>query len=399
MALPAHYRSPLLWPEIVEASFAVSFCQDHTFASATVQIPELSRFASTTSSWRLGIVPVAASGGDGAPCYVPHVWPPSSKLTLSVNECAVDSVPHSFYNPRAARTYSVVDITELAKASKTKDCMQISIEVAPNTEYNSVFLVTQCRRRDLNALVEEVKRRCAEEPTRSTEGAVHSGDVRKRGREETFDFPSSSDDDDEGVARKGDNAPRTSTRSKEAAEALAVGSVDVSLRCPLSFHRIRLPAKGRDCTHDACFDLSTYLINSHSVHAWNCPVCGGAVYFKDLVICAWFQSILRSLDGVTIDECDRVRVFPDKSWERSTHASSNSSGTDHTSEVAVRKKSSPHIAHTSMVGQPTGCAPPSRTVVPAAVPPSLVSHSSVSRGQPPTQNAQGEDDDDCIIIE
>jgi len=36
-------------------------------------------------------------------------------------------------------------------------------------------------------------------------------------------------------------------------------AIKVSLKCPITFRRITLPARGHECKHIQCFDLESYL--------------------------------------------------------------------------------------------------------------------------------------------
>ena len=47
----------------------------------------------------------------------------------------------------------------------------------------------------------------------------------------------------------------------------------VSLRCPLTFKRISVPARGHDCRHTQCWDLESYLKLNCEKGLWKCPVC------------------------------------------------------------------------------------------------------------------------------
>lgn len=49
--------------------------------------------------------------------------------------------------------------------------------------------------------------------------------------------------------------------------------LQVSLKCPITFKRITLPARGHDCKHIQCFDLESYLQLNCERGAWRCPVC------------------------------------------------------------------------------------------------------------------------------
>lgn len=50
-------------------------------------------------------------------------------------------------------------------------------------------------------------------------------------------------------------------------------SLKVSLKCPITFKRIVLPARGQECKHIQCFDLESYLQVNSERGTWRCPVC------------------------------------------------------------------------------------------------------------------------------
>ena len=50
-------------------------------------------------------------------------------------------------------------------------------------------------------------------------------------------------------------------------------AIKISLKCPITFKRITLPARGHDCKHIQCFDLESYLQMNCERGAWRCPVC------------------------------------------------------------------------------------------------------------------------------
>ena len=56
-------------------------------------------------------------------------------------------------------------------------------------------------------------------------------------------------------------------------EGVEQTSQKVSLRCPLTFKRISLPARGHECRHIQCFDLESYLKLNCEKGLWKCPVC------------------------------------------------------------------------------------------------------------------------------
>jgi SUMO ligase MMS21 Smc5/6 complex component len=50
-------------------------------------------------------------------------------------------------------------------------------------------------------------------------------------------------------------------------------ALKVSLKCPITFKKINLPARGHDCKHIQCFDLESYLQLNCERGSWRCPVC------------------------------------------------------------------------------------------------------------------------------
>lgn len=50
-------------------------------------------------------------------------------------------------------------------------------------------------------------------------------------------------------------------------------ALKVSLKCPITFKKITLPARGHECKHIQCFDLESYLQLNCERGSWRCPVC------------------------------------------------------------------------------------------------------------------------------
>lgn len=50
-------------------------------------------------------------------------------------------------------------------------------------------------------------------------------------------------------------------------------TLNVSLKCPITFKRISLPARGHECRHLTCFDLESYLQMNCERGNWRCPLC------------------------------------------------------------------------------------------------------------------------------
>lgn len=89
------------------------------------------------------------------------------------------------------------------------------------------------------------------------------------------------------------------------------GPSRISLKCPISFSRIKIPVKGHTCKHLQCFDFNNYVnINSRRPQ-WRCPHCSQSVCFHDIRI---DQSMVKVLKEVG-EDISYVKISADGSWE------------------------------------------------------------------------------------
>eukprot|EP01063_Lacrimia_lanifica_P007855 TRINITY_DN15036_c0_g1_i2.p1 TRINITY_DN15036_c0_g1~~TRINITY_DN15036_c0_g1_i2.p1 ORF type:complete len:817 (+),score=260.43 TRINITY_DN15036_c0_g1_i2:114-2564(+) len=58
----------------------------------------------------------------------------------------------------------------------------------------------------------------------------------------------------------------------------------VTLKCPLTFGRMTLPARGAGCTHTECFDLPAFLNVSLTRSIWGCPICARSLPYHSLLV-------------------------------------------------------------------------------------------------------------------
>jgi hypothetical protein len=51
--------------------------------------------------------------------------------------------------------------------------------------------------------------------------------------------------------------------------------LSISLNDPYNLEKIKLPARGKYCTHAQCFSLDTFVLmmNSTQYPNWRCPTC------------------------------------------------------------------------------------------------------------------------------
>ncbi|XP_065128882.2 zinc finger MIZ domain-containing protein 1-like isoform X1 [Paramisgurnus dabryanus] len=88
-------------------------------------------------------------------------------------------------------------------------------------------------------------------------------------------------------------------------------AVKVSLKCPITFQRILLPARGHDCKHVQCFDLESYLELNSERGTWRCPVCNKAAMLEGLEVDQYMWGILNTLQNLDFEE---VMIDPSCSW-------------------------------------------------------------------------------------
>uniref|UniRef100_A0A3P8U0B2 Zinc finger MIZ-type containing 2 n=1 Tax=Amphiprion percula TaxID=161767 RepID=A0A3P8U0B2_AMPPE len=78
-------------------------------------------------------------------------------------------------------------------------------------------------------------------------------------------------------------------------------AIRVSLKCPITFRRIQLPARGHDCRHVQCFDLESYLQLNCERGTWRCPVCNKTALLEGLEVDQYMLGILIYYEEITID--------------------------------------------------------------------------------------------------
>ncbi|KAI1117125.1 hypothetical protein F5Y14DRAFT_404939 [Nemania sp. NC0429] len=90
-------------------------------------------------------------------------------------------------------------------------------------------------------------------------------------------------------------------------------STTLSLKCPLSFTRLRTPCRGIRCNHIQCFDATSYLQLQEQGPQWICPICNLPATFENLAIDEYVRNILESTDSV-----EQVKIEPDGQWTTET---------------------------------------------------------------------------------
>ncbi|CCE78308.1 Piso0_000928 [Millerozyma farinosa CBS 7064] len=85
----------------------------------------------------------------------------------------------------------------------------------------------------------------------------------------------------------------------------------LSLKCPLTYVRMKYPAKSIFCKHIQCFDCSSYLQLQDQLPNWICPICSNHIELTHLAISDYFMEVLNN----SSEEVESVNINPDGSWE------------------------------------------------------------------------------------
>lgn len=118
------------------------------------------------------------------------------------------------------------------------------------------------------------------------------------------------------VARiKGKKIPKASviqelTKAAHDPDIVATSQV-LSLRCPLSYTRLRAPCRSVSCNHIQCFDATSYLQLQEQGPQWVCPVCSKPANFENLALDDYVGEILEN----TSESTEQVTIEPDGQWK------------------------------------------------------------------------------------
>ncbi|KAH7719705.1 zinc finger protein [Aphelenchoides avenae] len=87
----------------------------------------------------------------------------------------------------------------------------------------------------------------------------------------------------------------------------------VSMVCPVSQSRIKVPARGVNCRHLECFDLRSYLLYHTMLAFWECPYtfCKAKVFCDQLRVDEYFTAVVDATD----ERVHEVELLPDGSYK------------------------------------------------------------------------------------
>ncbi|KAI1105881.1 zf-MIZ-domain-containing protein [Jackrogersella minutella] len=103
--------------------------------------------------------------------------------------------------------------------------------------------------------------------------------------------------------------------SKKANDPDVVATSQVlSLLCPLSYTRLKVPCRGMSCNHVQCFDGKSFMQLQEQGPTWSCPICYKAAPFETLAIDEYVQEVLEK----TPESLEQVTIEPDGRWRNKT---------------------------------------------------------------------------------
>ncbi|CAL9214226.1 unnamed protein product [Arabidopsis halleri] len=88
------------------------------------------------------------------------------------------------------------------------------------------------------------------------------------------------------------------------------GPSRISLSCPISRTRIKLPVKGHVCKHLQCFDFWNYVNMNTRRPSWRCPHCNQSVCYTDIRVDQKLRKILEEVGSNAAD----VVISADGTW-------------------------------------------------------------------------------------
>ncbi|KAJ6240791.1 suppressor of variegation 2-10 [Anaeramoeba flamelloides] len=86
----------------------------------------------------------------------------------------------------------------------------------------------------------------------------------------------------------------------------------VSVKCPLSNTKIKIPTRSKKCFHLQCFDLCSFLLNAEKTKKWCCPICNKQAKLEDLYIDGYLKKIYKT-KGLNLES--KIQIFNDGKYK------------------------------------------------------------------------------------
>lgn len=94
------------------------------------------------------------------------------------------------------------------------------------------------------------------------------------------------------------------------------------LKCGLTEKRLVNPAKGLNCLHQACIELSALFAHIERVRKWECPLCLAPLPYYQIFIDLRVSQILSKLTRKGDLHTNRVEIYSDGTWKLEKHTNS-----------------------------------------------------------------------------
>jgi hypothetical protein len=232
----------------------------------TVMLPTEYLLAVAERKMRVVLFPVDGVG------FAPAPWPPVRDLVVSVNRDQIRSQWRRGWPLRQG---------ELVKSYLTLD---VTLQINSSTAAQNIFL--DCFNREYYAMVVIAIARPITEAEAASRLRALASVERSYWHCQTVKAL---------YTLYHDTIKEAELADEEADVQVDVTASTVSLKCPITQLRTRIPARGASCRHLQCFDLSGALRNCHIASYWCCPLCDKPMPASELVIDPHLERVLRTM--------------------------------------------------------------------------------------------------------
>lgn len=88
----------------------------------------------------------------------------------------------------------------------------------------------------------------------------------------------------------------------------------ITLKCPLTYSKLKYPAKSLYCKHIQCFDALSFLQLQEQTPTWSCPICQKNITVKTLAIDDYLYEVIKA----TKDSDEAIEINHDGTWNLKT---------------------------------------------------------------------------------